>query len=85
MHSLPVWQVDFQTSESFMQAGMSVVLAATIAFTSPSAYAAPFETGTGLAPLGELFQSQAVSILSYCIFGEFTSAAYVWILCHVWW
>lgn len=36
------------------QAGLSVVLAATIAFTSPTAYAAPFETGTGLAPLGNL-------------------------------
>lgn len=37
-----------------VQASMGAVLAATIAVTTPMAYAAPFETGTNLAPLGEL-------------------------------
>ena len=31
---------------------MGALLAATIAVTSPMAYAAPFDTDTGLAPLG---------------------------------
>ncbi|KAL0047027.1 hypothetical protein WJX82_004476 [Trebouxia sp. C0006] len=34
--------------------GMGALLAATIAVTSPMAYAAPFDTDTGLAPLGNL-------------------------------
>ena len=39
-----------------LQAGIGAMLAATMAVTSPMmpmAYAAPFETGTGLAPTGE--------------------------------
>ena len=32
---------------------MGVLLAATLAVTSPAAYAAPFDTGNGLIPLGE--------------------------------
>ena len=36
-----------------VQAGLGAVLAATIALTSPMAYAAPFETDTGMIPLGE--------------------------------
>lgn len=36
------------------QAGVGVMLAATMAMTAPMAYAAPFETGTGLAPAGNL-------------------------------
>jgi len=35
-----------------LQVGMGALLAATIAVTSPMAYAAPFDTDTGLAPLG---------------------------------
>lgn len=37
-----------------LQASMGAILAATMAVTSPMAYAAPFDTDTGLAPLGEL-------------------------------
>ena len=37
----------------WMQTGLGAVLAATIAVTSPMAYAAPFDTGTDMAPLGK--------------------------------
>lgn len=37
-----------------VQASMGAVLAATMVVTSPVAYAAPFDTGTGMAPTGEL-------------------------------
>ena len=44
-----------------VQAGVSVVLAAAVAVSSvTSAYAAPFDTGTGLIPLGE-FSSRLAS------------------------
>ncbi len=45
-----------------LQVGMGALLAATIAVTSPMAYAAPFDTDTGLAPLGTL-NSQSGSTL----------------------
>ena len=37
-----------------MQAGVGAVLAATMVVTTPMAYAAPFDTDTGMAPTGEL-------------------------------
>ena len=37
-----------------LQASVGAVLAATMMVTSPMAYAAPFDTGTGMAPTGEL-------------------------------
>ena len=37
---------------------MGAVLAATMVVTTPMAYAAPFDTGTGLAPTGELISQQ---------------------------
>lgn len=37
-----------------LQASVGAVLAASMMVTSPMAYAAPFDTGTGMAPTGEL-------------------------------
>ena len=44
-----------------VQASVGAVLAATMMVTSPMAYAAPFDTGTGMAPTGELHLSSCHS------------------------
>ncbi len=56
-----VWQ---KTSDSLLglQVGMGALLAATIAVTSPMAYAAPFDTDTGLAPLGSSHPQSGIHI-----------------------
>ncbi len=46
------WQKMSDSLLGWLQVGMGALLAATIAVTSPMAYAAPFDTDTGLAPLG---------------------------------
>lgn len=47
-----------------VQASVGAVLAATMMVTSPMAYAAPFDTGTGMAPAGELHVASRHSHLS---------------------
>ena len=37
-----------------VQASVGAVLAATMVVTTPMAYAAPYDTGTGMAPTGDL-------------------------------
>ena len=46
------WQKMSDLLVGWLQVGIGALLAATIAVTSPMAYAAPFDTDTGLAPLG---------------------------------
>lgn len=59
------------------QGGMSLVLAASVALTAPTAYAAPFETGTGLAPLGKCLISECSILLLIPLPFPFLSKIYV--------